>query len=938
MKLSFEKKLNIVFLLVLISLLINVYFSYKNSQNKSFYWVSHTHQVLQKSAEVSIAIKDIQNIELKIILAPGIYSSNFHDSLKNLLNLRISELKQLTNNNAGQQINIDKLSIMSNSAFIISKKYFKTNDSTSNEIDALINIIQQEENRLMAIRQQKNMSATAYISNRFFTSVVLIFLLFILVYFIIRNSRRNENKFNNELAFANQRIINILESVGDPFFVLDFDKKFIYINSSAANKSGINRKYMIGKTIAESTCGLNDNLLEDNINEALKTKAPVTYQIYNPSLNCWYDKTVYPTIEGFTIHEKDVTQKKLAENELLKTKKLLEETNDIAKIGGWEIDLVTPLISWTLVTRAILEVSPDYMTDLNTALQFYPEGENRDRMTRVINEAIEFGTSFSEELEMISAKENQRWVKVNGKPEFKDGKCIRVFGTFHDITQEKELREEIKFKESQFSQAFKYAATGVALISLDGIITDANESICNMFGYKLEELQNLNFNVLTYPPDINKNIDLLKNVSNGKLEKANMEKRCLHKNGTIVWANVNFSLLKDYKGRTVNIIWDVIDITERKNAEQNLQDSEQKFRELFHFLPAGIALLDIEEEHYLEVNESLLILSGYSKEEFVQLSYLERTPDEYLAQDAIQAEKLMLTGHCGPYKKKLIKKNGILYSVLIEAIKFTNHNGKALVLAVVQDITDIELKEQQLIDLNNLLTKTNINLATINEELAQFSYIISHDLKEPLRMVISFMDLLQKKYAPQLDEKANSFIDLAVDGGRRMQKMISDLLLYSSTGQNQIGKEIVGIDLLIKEVELNLYKQIKEFNTTIIVENNKCDLLVYKSEILRLFQNLISNAIKFSKKDTSPIIRISCIIENDQWLIAINDNGIGMDNKNLSRIFEVFTRLNAANEYEGTGIGLAICKKIVKQHKGNIWAESEPDIGSTFYFTISKSI
>ena len=946
MKLSFEKKLNLIFLVVLMILLSVMYFSGKRTYNNSYFWVNPTYQILQNSAEVSNALKNIQIAELNIFLEPETKSIKFYDSLKNILMVSVNDLKKLTNDNVGQQKNIDSLKLLLNTtSFNLNNKFDFTKTEKIDllvlknknvQIDNLIFTIQQEEYKLMAIRQQEREAALVYFNRRFILLILLIIFLLIVVYFIIRKGQHNENKFNTDLVFANQSILNIIESIADPFYIINLNKTFIYINSSAANKPGFSKQKLIGKTTTETAQLLDDDFLERKIDEAFISKLPVTYQVHNTVLNAWYDKTIYPTTEGFTIHEKNTTLKKLAENELLDTKRLLEQTNEIANIGGWEIDLASPTINWTLVTRAILEVSPEYMTDLSTALEFYPEGENRERITRVINEAIEFGTPFSEELEMITAKGNERWVKAEGKPEFKDGKCVRLFGTFHDLTREKKLKDQLKFKEQLFTQAFKYGATGIALISLEGIITDANESICNMFGYKLEELQNVNFNVLTYPPDIHKNIDLLKDAINGKFERSHLEKRCLHKDGSIVWINVNFSLLKDDKGTTLNIISHVIDITERKNAEQNLQNSEQKFRELFHFLPAGIALLDIEDEHYLEVNESLLTLSGYSKEEFVQLSYLDRTPDEYLPQDAIEAEKLMLTGHCGPYRKKLIKKNGNLYPVLIEAIKFTNNDGKSLVLAVVQDISDLELKEQQFSELNILLQKSNTNLANINEELARFSYIVSHDLKEPLRMVTSFMDLLQKKYALQLDEKANSYINFAVDGGRRMQKMISDLLLYSNTGQNLTGKETVELVALVNEVEQNLFKQINEFDTTIIIDNASCCIRVFKSEILRLFQNLISNAIKFSKKNVKPIIHIHCEDENDHWLISIKDNGIGMDNKHLDKIFDVFTRLHAKNEYEGTGIGLAICKKIITQHKGSIWAESVPDIGSTFYFTISK--
>ena len=681
---------------------------------------------------------------------------------------------------------------------------------------------------------------------------------------------------------------------------------------------------------------LDDDVLESKIAEAFSTQTSVTYQTYNKNSDQWYDKTVHPTKEGFTIHERNITHRKTTENELLQTKKLLEETNEIAKIGGWEIDLIDNIINWTLITRKILEVTPEYMTDLSTALQFYKEGETRDRITRVINQAIETGKPFSEELQLITAKGNERWVKAEGKAEFQDGKCIRVFGIFQNLTEEKALRDEIKLKEEQFTQAFEYAPTGIALLSIKGEIQNINAGLCKMVGYDKEEILNMHFSKITFPADITKNIELLAGALNGEYDIYQMEKRYIHKNGNIIWASLNVSLMKDAQGNPLNVITHITDITEKKHADENLQNSEQKFRELFQFLPVGITLVDIATNKYLEINDTLLKMSGYKKEEFIIAISLENAAKNYQEEDYRNIEQLMTTGHCGPYKKKTTRKNGEQYSVLVEVIKFIDSNGKTLMLAAIQDITEIELKEQQLIDLNNLLQNTNARLATINAEQAQFSYIVSHDLKEPLRMVINFMDLLQKRYATQLDENANKYIDFAVDGGRRMQKMISDLLLYSITGQNKTGKETIELAEILKEVELNLFKQINELHASIVIDNPLCQIPVYKSEILRLFQNLISNAIKFRKKDINPIIQISFTEEIDHWFVEIKDNGIGMDSNNLDKIFDVFTRLNGMDEYEGTGIGLAICKKIVQQHKGTIWVESVLNVGSTFYFTLSK--
>ena len=241
-----------------------------------------------------------------------------------------------------------------------------------------------------------------------------------------------------------------------------------------------------------------------------------------------------------------------------------------------------------------------------------------------------------------------------------------------------------------------------------------------------------------------------------------------------------------------------------------------------------------------------------------------------------------------------------------------------------------ELREQEQLQISTGKAFTS--------ELAQYNYVMSHDLKEPLRMITGFMDLLKKGYHAQLDDKANGYINFATDGAKRMQTMINDMLKYASIGENKRRIEKVSIATLVEEAQLNLTKQIADSSAKIIIDSSQCYVRVYKAEILRLLQNLISNAIKFRKQNISCLININCVEHQTYWQVSVEDNGIGIDKFYFTRIFEIFARLHTDKEYDGTGIGLAICKKIVEQHGGNIWVESEPGEGCTFYFTIDKNL
>jgi len=223
-----------------------------------------------------------------------------------------------------------------------------------------------------------------------------------------------------------------------------------------------------------------------------------------------------------------------------------------------------------------------------------------------------------------------------------------------------------------------------------------------------------------------------------------------------------------------------------------------------------------------------------------------------------------------------------------------------------------------------------------NSELEQFAYVASHDLQEPLRMVTSFMGMLKNKYGGQLDEKANTYINFAVDGGKRMQIMIGDLLELSRTGRKDAIEETIGLGDILIEVQQNISKLIEENHARIIISTPLPELEVYRGDMSRLLQNLLTNAIKFRKNGEVPLINIAVAEQEGMWVISIKDNGIGIENENLEKIFEIFGRLHAQDAYRGSGIGLAVCKKVAEQHGGRIWVESKEGEGSIFNFTIEK--
>lgn len=283
------------------------------------------------------------------------------------------------------------------------------------------------------------------------------------------------------------------------------------------------------------------------------------------------------------------------------------------------------------------------------------------------------------------------------------------------------------------------------------------------------------------------------------------------------------------------------------------------------------------------------------------------------------------------------KANGDYAYIMNNGVIIRNESGKAIrIVGALQDITQRKEQEDSLHILNKKLqTQTNA-LIKSNKELEQFAYIASHDLQEPLRMVTSFLTQLEKKYHNELDERGKQYINFAVDGAHRMRNIILDILEYSKLSKNKEEKETINLNTIIEDACKMNNEKIQDTGA-IISYANLPSIISCKMPLIQIFHNLIGNALKYQKENTPPIINIKVTEYEKKWLFKIKDNGIGIENEYLEKIFVIFQRLHTKNEYSGNGVGLAIVKKLIENLNGTIWVESELDKGSTFYFTLPKN-
>ena len=279
-------------------------------------------------------------------------------------------------------------------------------------------------------------------------------------------------------------------------------------------------------------------------------------------------------------------------------------------------------------------------------------------------------------------------------------------------------------------------------------------------------------------------------------------------------------------------------------------------------------------------------------------------------------------------------KTGQIIAGIVVDVDITERKQAEEALKKAYDSLDKKVKERtaELETAQKILKSKLKELTRSNEELEQFAYVSSHDMQEPLRMITSYLQLLQKRYQGNLDERADKYIHFAVDGAARMQNLITDLLVYSTVTRSSIEFETTDSELILNKVLSTLKVFINE-NKAKVTYDPLPAVIANPIQLGQVFQNLIFNAIKFHKEE-APKIHISAERKANEWVFSVRDNGIGIDPQYSERIFEIFKRLHTREYFSGTGIGLAICKKIVERYGGRIWVESELGKGSTFYFTL----
>ncbi|CAM4130506.1 PAS domain-containing protein [Zobellia roscoffensis] len=637
-------------------------------------------------------------------------------------------------------------------------------------------------------------------------------------------------------------------------------------------------------------------------------------------INAWTDAN--EEIGGLIVLLEDVTETRQREE-------LYAKAERVARIGGWEVDMATNDVYWTDITKEIHEVPQDFLPNLETGINFYKKGEHRERITSLVTNAITEGTPWDTELIIVTANDNELWVRAKGEVEFINGKCVRIYGTFQDIDEKKKI--ELNFNKVSERLALATTGANVGIWEYDLISKSLvwDNIMYSLFG--IEE----NSSPVTYEiwlkhvhPEDKKRAEQEIEMAIAGIQDFDSQYRIVWPNGVVKHIRAIGVLQKNIEGKVKKLVGTNYDITELKNTEMKLQKSEESFYGAFENSDTGMAIVALNGS-FEKVNQSLCSSFGYTEEELLGLNFKDIShPEDYNSD--VNLVKRVIKGLQSSYKleKRYFHKDGHIIYGILTATAVKDINGK--ILHFVSQITDITPQIQNEKKLTRLVDITTEQ----NDSLLNFAHIVSHNLRSHSSNLSMLTNFLVKEKS---DDERKNLLD--------MLRGASDSLNETIVHLNEVIQVKIGAMEKMKNV--NLYKSIRavEKNLSLIIQekNAVCEIHIAKDLIIRaipayldsIILNLITNSLKYSSPKRPPLIQISSEKKLDKIIIAFKDNGLGIDlkrhNDKLFGMYKTFHRNKDAK-----GIGLFITKNQIEAMNGKIEVNSAVNVGTTFKLHFKK--
>ena len=741
--------------------------------------------------------------------------------------------------------------------------------------------------------------------------------------------------------------LQLVEALPVPMFVKSRDGRYLGVNRAWEEFFGVSRASFLGKqvkdlypqnpAIAEKHLEMDGQLWRNPGGQSYE--ATVTARDGRLRDTIYYKATFANgsgEVAGLMGAIVDITARKQAEASLLESERRFRRTFELAGSGVAHIGMDRRFLR---VNRRLCEILG------------YPQ----DELLRLTGRQI----SHPDDLDVINAQRPRLYageidsVRVEKRYLRKDGSIVWVSFTmvverdaagkpqyeiafFDDITARKQAEAALRESEERFRSVVDSANDGILVYDKQLNIVAGNLAAERILGLPLARIIGAAGFTSLLPcvhadgsPVLPDERPTRLTVKSGKPLTGEIV-GIYRADGSMNWVSVNTGFLRrpgdtDWYG----VVSTIGDITKQRHAELALSASEALYRQTFELATAGIAHVDLSGR-FMKVNRRLCEILGYGEQELIGRPVKEISHPE--DRNLTDSQRMRVRSGEKPsvrFEKRYLRKSGAIVWVDLSVALACDASGvPQYEIALFDDITERKKAEAALREAHEELKRSNA-------ELEQFAYVASHDLQEPLRMVSSYTQLLMRRYGDKLDGDAREFTAFIVDGATRMKQLIEDLLAYSRVGTRDKNFKPVEAESSLKRALTNLRAAIQDSGATVTQDKLPtipCD----EVQLAQLFQNLIGNALKFRKPDAAPAVHVGAADQGAEWEFMVRDNGIGIEPQYFERIFMVFQRLHDKGEYPGTGIGLAIVKKVVERHGGRIWVQSQPGAGTTFHFTMPK--
>ncbi|MDO3694907.1 PAS domain S-box protein [Wenyingzhuangia sp. chi5] len=776
---------------------------------------------------------------------------------------------------------------------------------------------------------------------------------------IFANARDITKDINLTLKLANSenRFKSFFENSQGLMCTHDLDGKLLTVNSSGAAAIGYTVKEVLNFTLFDIVPETKHEELKQYL-IAIKHNKVFKGQMVTKSKNGAFRIWLFSNIlqaddlnnEYVIGNAVDITEQYFLEKDLKKTKELLERTNLVSRVGGWEVDLVNNQVYWTEMTKKIHEVDDDYVPDLESGIKFYKEGYSRDTIVKVIKDSIENNKNWDLELEFVTKKGNNLWVRAIGHPEFKNGKCVKLLGTFQDINSRKVA--EIQFKESKkLLDDVLNAATHVAIIATDtnGMITVFNKGAQNLLGYSDKEMIGIHSPVILHDPEeINKRSIELSELEGEKIEgfrtfvhlaeKHGSEQRewtYITKDGEKLAVFLVVTAIKDTNDQIIGYLGVSTNITKRKQTENDLLAEKARLSAFVKHAPAAVAMLD-NDMKYIEVSKKWIDDYHLENQNIIGKSHYDI--NSVLGTNMKDIHEEILT------KGTVFKKEEDEYISITSGRKhsitwimrpwYTYDHKIGGMMIFTQNISSMIRQKEEL--KNSKLLAEQASVAK-----SEFLANMSHEIRTPLNGVIGFTDLVLKT---NLTETQQQYLNIVNQSANGLLNIINDILDFSKIEAGKLELDIEKCDIYdigAHSTDIVNY-QIQQKHLEMLLNISPDVPRFIWADAIRLKQiliNLLGNATKFTEKGEIEL-KVE-VLESKQDVktirFSVRDTGVGIKKEKQQKIFEAFSQEDSSTtkKYGGTGLGLTISNKLLLMMDSQLQLTSTIGVGSTFYFDLT---